>query len=776
MLLHHLCFPDLEHGLGFIASQLLNKPAWKHLSGTDELTYNCRDADATFQLARLLIPMARYEKVLDLYETVQVPLARICRLLHETGFRIDPARLKTVRADLESKSIELERELPAELKTHQVPVRKRVKAPDGTLSEKTGKPIKYVMTDSTETITPWKSSDVLQEYFYEKARLPVQTHAKTNEATTDKTAIPKLIRAASKRAYTEEVGPELAAEVLRALRALQHLRQIASLLSTFLQDKWENTGVERIHASFNVHGTASGRLSSSEPNLQNIPESARFIYVPSYSDWAIFDVDFSSLENRLTAWFAQDHERLDRLAQPGFNEHKWTTSQFFNIPYCLAPGTRILTANAEWKPVEKLFIGESLVGFDETPSRTSSYRETKVLETRYVELEASEIVTDKVSVTASNEHTWFVKRHEHHCWVRTSDLRVGDLIKYLHAPWEPDLSYEGGYISAILDGEGYVANRKRSPSVGFSQNRGLVLDKILTILNAKGFQTTSTPEDGEPNLEHIRFSGEALPGLHAIGVFRPVRLLEKSAVIWKDRRIWCNYRLHAFVEAVIPRGKQELVAIQTTTKTLIAEGLFSHNSEVVKDNDKSAPYGMAKRIGHGSNYGMGPMKISRLYDMPFSEVKNLCDQWKKVNAKTVEWQLATAAKAKADGYLETPFQRRRWFYTDSAFTESLSFLPQSTGADVVFRCMIALLYDRVGWPESQVQKIVPFYKALPHPARLLVQVHDSLVGEAPISLMPEVIDTLTRVMSQPWPELGGYAIPVEPKVGFSWGEGKAWKP
>jgi DNA polymerase-1 len=531
LLLHHLCFPDLEHGLGFIASQLLQKQAWKHLSGVDELTYNCRDTDATLQIANLLIPMARHEKVLKLYEEVQVPLARICALMTETGFRIDPARLKTVRADLENKSNLLEQELPAELKTREVAVRKRQLAPPGTLSAKTGRPIKYVMTDATELETPWKSPDVLKHYFYEICQLPVQTHAKTNEPTTDKTALPKLIRAASKSEYGKKVGLAEATAVIRALRALQSLRQMASLLSTFVKDKWENTGVERIHASFNVHGTASGRLSSSDPNLQNIPESVRYIYVPSYSDWAVFDIDFSSLENRLTAWFAQDNERLERLAQPGFNEHKWTTSQFFDIPI----------------------------------------------------------------------------------------------------------------------------------------------------------------------------------------------------------------------------------------------------EEVVKDNSKDAPYGKAKRIGHGSNYGMGPLKISRLYDLPFAEVKELTDRWRQVNQKTVAWQQATAARAKADGFLVTPFGRKRWFYTDSAYTESLSFLPQSAGADIVFRCMVALLYDRLNWPESQVQKIVQYYKPLPRPARLLVQVHDSLVGEAPLSLMPEVIDTLTRVMSQPWPELGGYSIPVEPKVGLSWGEGQPWK-
>lgn len=527
MLMQHLLQPDLPHGLDFLGSFFTNKPAWKHLSGEDEALYCCRDTDVTWQCYRQLRPMLRAEGLLALYTNVQVPLAKICYLFHELGFQIDPARLGAVRADLTLKAAELEGLLPEGLRTRMVAIRKRTVAPEGTLSLKTKKPLKYIMLDATEEEIPWKSNEVLKEYFYTLRKLPLQTHAKTNEPTVDKTALPKLLKAACKPSYIRSEGEVVSEEVCRVVRALQQLRVIASLMSTFTKEEFGH--VERIHASFNVHGTASGRLSSSNPNLQNIPEAARYIYVPSHTDWRIFDVDFSSLENRLTAWFAQDYERLERLSQPGFNEHKWTCSQFFDIPY--------------------------------------------------------------------------------------------DLVE--------------------------------------------------------------------------------------------------------------------------------------------------------KDNSKDAPYGKAKRIGHGSNYGMGPLKISRLYDLPLDEVRVLTEKWRQVNAKTVAWQIETAARAKRDGYLVTPFGRKRWFYTDSAYTESLSFLPQSTGADITFRCLIGLLYDRVAYPEERVASLVQHYAPLPRPARILVQVHDSFVGEAPPDIIDEVRSTLERVMTQPWPELGGFSIPVEYKSGPSWGETKA---
>ena len=59
------------------------------------------------------------------------------------------------------------------------------------------------------------------------------------------------------------------------------------------------------------------------------------------------------------------------------------------------------------------------------------------------------------------------------------------------------------------------------------------------------------------------------------------------------------------------------------------------------------------------------------------------------------------------------------------------------------------------------------------PARLLIQVHDSLLFEFPASLTDEVIHAVNLVMTQPWPELGGMIIPVEMKLGNpgdSWGE------
>lgn len=485
--------------------------------------HNCaRDVDVTNQCYQILRPMLKKEGLEDLYRLVSVPLAKICHLMHERGFKIDPTRLVEIREKYLTEMSVLERQLPQSLRTQTIIVHKRAPAPEGSKTA-AGKTRKFILVDAEEELVPWRSNEILMQYFYKDQGLPVQLHVKTDKPTIDKGAVQKLLNRLRNGTIKNPRTPELIAE----LQAYQKLKKLATLVSGFVQDKLLTVG--RQHSHFNVHGTASGRLSSSDPNLQNQPEASRFIYVPSYKDWCLIDCDYSSIENKLTAYFANDIERLARFQDPGFNEHKWTASLFFNLPI----------------------------------------------------------------------------------------------------------------------------------------------------------------------------------------------------------------------------------------------------EEIEKDNDKDAPYGKAKRINHGSNYGMGPKKISNMYDMPFPETKELTNRWKEINSKTVAWQTATGEKAKREGVLTTPFGRKRWFYTQSYFTEALSFLPQSTAADVIFRAMIGLMYERIGWPLEKVLEVVPRPIPLPRPAELLVQVHDSLVFECPGEMVDETVFAIRSVMEQGWPELGGFNFTTGIKVGNpgeSWGE------
>lgn len=535
MLMHHLLQPDLPHGLAFLGSVFTNKPAWKHLSGDDEALYNCRDVDVTWQCYQQLRPGLVAAGVESIYTDLSVPLARICALMHRTGFKVDPSRIGAVREELTKETADAETRLPECLRTHSISVRKRIPAPPGTIG-KSGRPVKFIFEPASETITPWRSTIDVQKFLYdpqpEGLGLPVQLHVKSQRPTSDKIALDRLARN-ERRASLRTQGDvaERHARSANYLEAIQKLRKLDELLTTFCKE--EMLSVDRMYPHFNVHGTASGRLSSSEPNLQNIPASARFIYVPSHEDWRLLEVDYSSIENRLTAYFANDTERLKRWAiDPSFNEHRWTASMFFGIPY----------------------------------------------------------------------------------------------------------------------------------------------------------------------------------------------------------------------------------------------------EEVDKDSEE---YRKAKRINHGSNYGMGPVKIAKLYDMDLVEVRRLCGQWREINGLTCKWQDETGRLAKDQGFLINPFGRKRWFYTDSYFTESLSFLPQSTGADIILRAMVALYFDRIGWSEEAARRLLPIVRPLQSSARLLLQVHDSLVFEMPGEIADEVVECVQTTMQQPIRELGGLSIPIDIKLGApgaSWGEVTKWQP
>jgi uracil-DNA glycosylase family 4 len=510
LLQQHLLCPDLPHDLEFVGSQFCSKPAWKSdKSGGWEL-YCCRDCDVNFQCWQRIYPELKEEGLADLYWNTQVPLAKICYLMHETGIKVDPTKIGAVREQLLARMEELERQLPEELRTRTVEINKRVLAPPGTLG-KSGKPVKFISAPASKKVVPWRSPDAKKRYFYSSVKdgglgcEPV-LDPKSGAITTGKVAIAKL--------FARTKNP--------AILALGEMNRIDERLTTFASDAMKKVG--RIHSHFNVHGTASGRLSSSDPNAQNIPEAVRVIYVPSHEGWKIIDVDFSNIENRLTAWFAGD-PRLKKYDDPNYSDYKILASRYHKIPY----------------------------------------------------------------------------------------------------------------------------------------------------------------------------------------------------------------------------------------------------DEVVKDNNRNAPYGMAKIIVLGTNYGMGYKKIANTYNLDLGETRRLQEAWKAEIAPTIEWQKVTAEKARKQGFLVTPFGRKRYFYTSSYYTESLSFLPQSTAADLIFRAMIGLLYEQIGLPKAKAELVCPIVWALPKPAKLLLQVHDALTFECPNEMVEEIKIGVKQVMEQAFPELRGLVIPISIKVGNSWG-------
>lgn len=317
MLTDHLIRPDApERNLEYVASIWCEGlQDWKHLQKDDLAWYNCADTDATLQIHEAIQPILKRQNLRDLYLYEVVPTAKICRQLTIGGIKRDPRRIETVRTEVLDDIAATEQLLPEELRPYDKSIRVRQLAPPGTLG-KSGKPIKFIHVPGTERVVPWQSPKQVEEYLYVTKKYPKQLNVKTKRVSTDKTAIDRLVRK-----YPED----------KSLDAIRKIRALDELVSTFVKES-KDLGPTKVHANFLVHGTATGRLASSSPNMQNWPVLARKIFVPSHADWVFVNADFSSLENRLCAWYANDTERLAQMSDPTFNEHKVLCSKIYNIP------------------------------------------------------------------------------------------------------------------------------------------------------------------------------------------------------------------------------------------------------------------------------------------------------------------------------------------------------------------------------------------------------------------------------------------------------------
>lgn len=163
------------------------------------------------------------------------------------------------------------------------------------------------------------STKQLGEVLFDKMKLPVIKKNKTGYST-DADVLKKLL----------PYHP--------IIEDILYYRQITKLISTYaegLPKAADKNG--RIHSVFNQTGTATGRLSSAEPNLQNIPvrtaegREFRRYFVPQNSDYVIIDADYSQIELRILAHIADDEAMINGFLS-GEDIHTMTASKVFDIP------------------------------------------------------------------------------------------------------------------------------------------------------------------------------------------------------------------------------------------------------------------------------------------------------------------------------------------------------------------------------------------------------------------------------------------------------------
>jgi DNA polymerase-1 len=252
------------------------------------LAYAAEDADVTLRLHRLLKPRLVQERLLTVYETIERPLIPAIADMECAGVKIDAAELQRLSADFAGRMAELEREI------------RELAGVDFNIG----------------------SPKQLGEVLFDHLKLPGGKKGKTGAYATGADVLEELATAS---------GHPVPKKVL-------DWRQLAKLKSTYtdaLQNEI-NPKTGRVHTSFALAATSTGRLSSSEPNLQNIPirtEEGRKIRRAFIAEkgMKLLSVDYSQIELRLAAEMA-DIPALQEAFRKGEDIHALTASQVFGIP------------------------------------------------------------------------------------------------------------------------------------------------------------------------------------------------------------------------------------------------------------------------------------------------------------------------------------------------------------------------------------------------------------------------------------------------------------
>jgi DNA polymerase-1 len=250
--------------------------------------YACEDADFTRRLAELFLPRLKEEGLEKLHDEVEIPLVSVLADMEEKGVRVDRPLLKKMAS-----------EWCADVERIQEEIRK-IAGPD---------------------FNP-NSPKQLGELLFDELKVHEQTGYRPKKTKTG-------------WATGQEVLEELKA--VEICRLILEFRAVSKLVSTYVLPLPELVREDgRIHASFNQTGASTGRLSCNDPNLQNIPirteagKKIRLAFLPTADDWELVSADYSQIELRLLAHFAND-EALITAFREGRDIHRETAARVFNL-------------------------------------------------------------------------------------------------------------------------------------------------------------------------------------------------------------------------------------------------------------------------------------------------------------------------------------------------------------------------------------------------------------------------------------------------------------
>lgn len=303
MLAHYLIEPDLRHNMDFLSETYLNyrpisietligkkgknQKSMRDVPVENIVNYACEDADITWQLKEKFEPLLKETKTLELFNTIEMPLVPVLSEMEKEGISIDSKAMEDYALVLENEINELE----AKIKNL---------AGEEDFNVSSPKQLGEILFDKLKIV--------------DKAKKTKTGQYQTNEETLQKLA-----------GKHEIIEPIL------------EYRQLKKLKSTYVDvlPGLANPTTGKIHTSFNQAVAATGRLSSNNPNLQNIPiktekgREVRKAFVASKNN-RILAADYSQVELRIMAEISKDEGMLEAFKN-GQDIHSATAAKVFNV-------------------------------------------------------------------------------------------------------------------------------------------------------------------------------------------------------------------------------------------------------------------------------------------------------------------------------------------------------------------------------------------------------------------------------------------------------------
>jgi len=304
MIAHYLINPESKQSMDFLSEFYLKyKPIsietligkkgkgqgnMRDLKPEEVSDYACEDADVTFQLKQLFEPEIQKEHLKDLFYKIEMPLVDVLKNMEQEGIAIDVKGLKEYSSELEKTLVDL----------------------DARIKEEAG------VTFNIDS--PKQLGEVLFDH------LKIDPKAKKTKTGQYATSEDVLV----KHEKTHPIIP-----------MILEYRQLRKLKSTYVDPLPTMTDRidGRVHTNFMQTVTATGRLSSNNPNLQNIPiktdkgKEIRKAFIPRDKDHVIMAADYSQIELRIIAALSGDEHMIEAFKNR-FDIHTSTASKVFHTP------------------------------------------------------------------------------------------------------------------------------------------------------------------------------------------------------------------------------------------------------------------------------------------------------------------------------------------------------------------------------------------------------------------------------------------------------------